>query len=55
MRNFLENQPMVKIKRFWVVIFVLANKRLQTDVITWKINRWLKLNSSGWLFLDFSQ
>ena len=36
---YLENQPVVKIKQFCVVIFVLANKRLQTGVITWKINR----------------
>ena len=33
MCNYLENQPMVKVKQFWVVIFFLANKRLKSCVM----------------------
>ena len=33
MCNYLENQPMVKIKQFSVVIFFLANKSLKSCVM----------------------
>ena len=33
MRSYLENQSMVNIKQFWVVVFVLAKKKLKTRVL----------------------
>ena len=51
--NYVENEPMVKIKQFWVVIFVLAKKTAQdtsNHLEKQPMVKKKKKNRFGWLF-----